>query len=539
MTNRNRYTAIPLFAVFVVVLLNFFFTRDLLFHSNNASYKLLTLTSSLSFAIAFVSLVSISRIVFIPFFIFFIFLGSILSYFKFFYNVDFNEGLVECLLNTDVDEISTVINYQLVAWVSIFTIITSFVLIKYASWLNVALLYRIKVAVIGMILGAVIFYIPVFLMVEFSQMIFLKNTLNMLYPVNVGVTLKNYNALVRIKDYDNKRDVFEGHKFKYDHKGVKVVIVIGESARSDRFGINGYKRDTTPKLGKINELISFKNAFSLATYTIKGVSSIFKTNPDSSENTIIEAFNRLGFKTTWITLQSLRAPIHLIASESKKVITKDMIWQKTTINRDEVLPHMLRDILITNPDDNLFIVMHTNGSHYTYESRYTPKFKKYTPTIRSISTDWHFERLFEKKIYTTSLNEYSNAYDNTILYTDHVLNDLIEELKQYKSMFIYISDHGESLGEGGIFHHTHDYATAPKEQIHIPYILWASEKLKEQDEAIIKNLKVAKGNENKKVDQSTVIHSILDCLGIDSSFIDKRKSICSKLLEDAKVRGVT
>ena len=97
-------------------------------------------------------------------------------------------------------------------------------------------------------------------------------------------------------------------------------------------------------------------------------------------------------------------------------------------------------------------------------------------------------------------------------------------------MFIYISDHGESLGENGIYLHSYAYNKAPIEQLHIPYILWFSDKLLQSDPSIKGKLEIAKKNINKKIDQSTVLYSLLDCINVQSAFIDKRKSICSKSL---------
>jgi lipid A ethanolaminephosphotransferase len=531
-TILSKHTLVMLLSALLLILVNILFTKGILASDNTLSYKTFVVLANIGFCIFFVMLIAMFRHFFIPLFILTTFFGSILSYFKVFLGININESLIESVLNTNFEEAATLVSYKLLLWITIFSFIPSLLLIKYASLLKIKMIDKMKFIILVLLVALMTFYSPLIFMRNMNPIIFLKSTVVQLYPANLLASITDYCRHYRIKNHTAKVDAFLNYNFKFDGKGTKVVLVLGESARSDRFGINGYKRDTTPNLAKIKNMASFKDTYSLATFTIGGLENIFKLHPEARENTFISAFNKLGFKTAWITMQSFRSAIDVIASEATQLVTKDMVLQNHNgMIMDENLVPIVRDTLNQHKDDNLFMVVHTNGSHYTYDDRYPIEFQKYNPTCSSMNDKFLKKRLFMGD-GCYDIEENNNSYDNTILYTDHVLSEIIDELKSYKSMVIYISDHGESLGENGIYLHSHEYKTAPKEQLHIPYILWFSEKLMEHAPDLKQNLEIAQSNILKKVDQSTVVHSLLDCIKIESNLIDKKKSICSSSLDE-------
>ena len=124
----------------------------------------------------------------------------------------------------------------------------------------------------------------------------------------------------------------------------------------------------------------------------------------------------------------------------------------------------------------------------------------------------------------------NNTYDNTIIfiYTDFFLNEIIKILEDKNAILLYLSDHGESLGEKGVFGHSAPFEKAPKEQLHIPMIWWASDKFLSNSSNFKKFLQI-KNNSDKYIDQNYIFHSVLDCIGVKSNAININKSICSKL----------
>ena len=526
----NKHNLVLLSIIIYFSFLNILFTKEIFEVNSSFAYRFFVCTTNIGFSLIFIAFISINRWLLIALLIPMLFIGSLLSYFKLYLGINFNEALIESTLNTHFDEILSIINFRLIAWIILFSAIPLFFLIKNLHHLKIQFLQKIKINIICGLLGAAIFYTPTIFMKKINPVIFLKTNVVNLYPANFFVPWSNYYRHYKIRNSEKKINAFLEHKFNFNDDDIKVVLVLGESARSDRFSINGYGRNTTPQLEQKKHLISFKDAYSLETYTIGALNSIFKLHPNKNENTLISIFKDLGFQTDWVTLQSFRSAINNIASEANNVVTKEMILQNSNsiLRDDDVIP-FLKKLLKKNSANNSFIILHTHGSHYTYDDRYTEDFKKFNPTCTDVNNASIFKRIFQRN-FCEYKEESSNSYDNTILYTDHVLSEIINELKPYKAMFIYISDHGESLGENGIYLHSYEYSKAPKEQLHVPYLLWFSDNLLNSDPLIKRKLEIAKENANKKVDQSTVLYSLLDCINVQSNFIDKEKSICSKSL---------
>ena len=152
----------------------------------------------------------------------------------------------------------------------------------------------------------------------------------------------------------------------------------------------------------------------------------------------------------------------------------------------------------------MFIVLHTSTSHGpTYSKKYPKQFNQFLPICESV------------ELSKCTQEELINAYDNTILYTDYILSEEIKDLSQlkgYNSTMLFVSDHGESLGEKNLYMHGFPMSIAPKEQFEIPFIVWTS-----NDSVILK--------ENKSLSQYHVFHSVLDFLAIESPVYDATMSI--------------
>ncbi|ULT29166.1 sulfatase-like hydrolase/transferase [Sphingobacterium sp. E70] len=171
---------------------------------------------------------------------------------------------------------------------------------------------------------------------------------------------------------------------------------------------------------------------------------------------------------------------------------------------DEALLAGLKEQILASKKDKIFIVLHTSTSHGpTYSKKYPAQFEMFKPVCNSV------------ELGKCSKEELVNAYDNTIVYTDYILNRLIEdlkELKQYQSAMLFVSDHGESLGENNLYMHGLPMSIAPKEQYDIPFIVWVSDPAKEL-------------KPNKILTQNHVFHSVLNFLNIQSPIYDESMDI--------------
>lgn len=250
-----------------------------------------------------------------------------------------------------------------------------------------------------------------------------------------------------------------------------IIMVVGETARADRFSLNGYQRLTNPRLQK-EDVVSLRNVTSCGTSTGVSVPCMFsvlgrkdfdKEKAKHMENAL-DVLSDNGVEILWRDNNS----------DSKDVATRMRYEDFKTPTFNTVCDAECRDVgmlkgldqfIASKKDKDILIVLHQMGNHGPeYYRRYPKAFEKFTPTCKS------------GELSTCTQQEVDNAYDNAILYTDYFLSEVIRFLKQYDNTYetamLYVSDHGESLGEHGFYLHAAPYMIAPKEQTHIPAIVW-------------------------------------------------------------------
>lgn len=309
--------------------------------------------------------------------------------------------------------------------------------------------------------------------------------------------------------------------------GLNVILIIGESARYSNFAINGYERDTTPNLSKVNNLLSFK-AISASNATHLSIPSLLSMRDAKSlslafeETSVISVFNKLNFYTSLIGSQSVHR--YLKSRPESTNFYDDFNFtlfpsggismsMKLRPYDAELFPYINNAINPKNKKDKV-IVIHTVGSHWNYDNRYPKVFQKFTPTCTS-------ESAVPDQV-SCSRSSLVNSYDNTILYTDYVVSEIIKKFKDKYAIIIYTSDHGESLGEEGRFGHGTEALT--REQIEVPFFVWVSDEYIKRHGEKFENIKSKLGTE---LSHDYVFHSLLDCANIESEAIDKKLSICS------------
>lgn len=311
-----------------------------------------------------------------------------------------------------------------------------------------------------------------------------------------------------------------------------VVLVIGESARADHFSLNGYMRQTNPLLAKRPQLVSFTHASSCGVWTRISLSCMLTraTRDDRSaigkETSVISLFRKLGFYTAWFSTQGIFSgadPISHIQSEVHERHFISTPQPSTGLLLDEQLLPGMDKLLARYPTTPLLIILHTQGSHWQYDARYPPPFTQFTPvcglSMENNPTAIGQQEQIEK---CGKLEGVINGYDNSILYTDYVIDQVITRLEKYNALMVYVSDHGESLGEQDRLLHGH--ADAP-ENYHIPMIWWASEPFLAQAE----NRKAwnrLTQKERLDISHDHLFHSLLGCVGATGQAIDRRLDLC-------------
>lgn len=280
-----------------------------------------------------------------------------------------------------------------------------------------------------------------------------------------------------------------------------AVLVIGESARRDHFSLYGYERDTNPLLSKTDGVHPFK-ANSYATYTTAGVKAILEHTPSNDLYEVLPNYvYRSGGDAVWRSTNWGEPPLHFpkVYFDYSKREGCD-----TLCGYDELIASDLASEITASGKDKVLIVLHTSTSHGpSYNLKYPAQFEKFAPVCTNV------------ELSKCSHDELINAYDNTIIYTDYILSGIIGQLKAldgWRSCMLFVSDHGESLGEKNLYMHGVPINIAPKEQYEIPFIVWASEgskKIKELPDAT----------------QHHVFHSVMDFLDMESPIFDKKMSV--------------
>lgn len=252
-----------------------------------------------------------------------------------------------------------------------------------------------------------------------------------------------------------------------------LLIVLGEAARAQNWGLNGYARQTTPVLAAVEGLVNFRDMHACGTSTEVSVPCLFSPfgRHDYNERRIrthqslLHVLEHAGIGTLWRDNQS-----------GCKGVCDDLPLQRLHDAQlpglcgddrclDEILLHGLAAQVRSRPGDRV-VVLHQLGNHGpSYFQRYPPAFRRFAPACE------------DPDLGRCSRQQIVNAYDNALLYTDHFLGraiDVLRDLADYDTGLLYVSDHGESLGEKGLYLHGVPYAIAPQEQTRIPMVMWFS-----------------------------------------------------------------
>lgn len=260
-----------------------------------------------------------------------------------------------------------------------------------------------------------------------------------------------------------------------DEERELMVMVVGETVRADHWSLNGYGKNTNPLMSQEANFVSLNNFNSCGTSTAVSVPCMF-TNLgranysdkkfNSTEN-VLDVLKRSGVQILWRdNNSSSKGVADRVAYEDYRSNKRNPMCEGEC--RDEGMLVGLQDYINQNQNKDILIILHTMGNHGpAYFKRYPKQFEKFTPACQ------------DNQLENCSAESISNAYDNAILYTDYVLSQIIQLLKaneaKYETSMIYMSDHGESLGENGVYLHGMPYAIAPNTQTHPAAGIWVGQ----------------------------------------------------------------
>ncbi|WP_313075036.1 phosphoethanolamine--lipid A transferase [Melaminivora sp.] len=412
--------------------------------------------------------------------------AALAQYYMLVYSVVMDPGMAANVLQTDVREVADLLGPRMLALVlAVLALPTWWLLrVRIPPMRPLAQVGR-NLALLALALAVAAATIVVSsrelapLMRNHTQLRYLMNPLASLYSTAFAVLephLMRSSELVPMT---------EGAALGASHaapgaKPLLFILVVGETARADHFGLNGYARDTTPELAR-REVLSWKSVYSCGTSTFASLPCMFSPlgkqafeSRKSEYENLLDVAQAAGLAVLWLDNQSgckgvcERVPTASTA-DSLAPAQRARLCEGSGECRDTAMLADLDERLAALAADRrqrgTLLVLHQMGSHGpAYYKRSAPEVKRFLPECRT------------EVLANCAQQELVNAYDNSIVATDLFLGQTIDWLKaragRYDTGLLYLSDHGESLGEYGLFLHGLPYSVAPDAQKHVPMVAW-------------------------------------------------------------------
>ncbi|HOY21792.1 MAG TPA: phosphoethanolamine--lipid A transferase [Cellvibrio sp.] len=442
--------------------------------------------------------------------------AACVAYFMDAYGIVIHRLMIQNLVETDLVEVKGLLNIRLLLYVLSLgffpSVLMFYVTIKFDKF-KPELWKKIKHIALAFTVGIV-------LIMTMSQdyASFFRNhkaVRQMVNPINfiyAGISyLTTSNRVIDVKPIENDASITPAGKAHI--KPTLFILVVGETARADHFGINGYDRDTTPLLAK-QDIINFSNVTSCGTETAVSVPCMFSVlgrknysnNKAKAQEGLLDVVSHAGISVLWRdNNSSCKGACDRVSFEDVRHLQVPELCNERECF-DEILLHQLNEKVSAMKGSKL-IVLHQKGSHGPdYFNRYPPSSEYFSPACK------------DNQLQNCAKEDLVNAFDNTIRYTDYFLNSTIKWLSgqnaEYNTSLLYLSDHGESLGEKNLYLHGMPYAIAPKEQTHVPFFLWLSQDFETAnaiDRSCLKKIS------NDPYSHDNLFHTVLGILNVSTN----------------------
>ena len=437
------------------------------------------------------------------------------AYFTDTYNVIIDVDMIDNTLKTDPEEVRDLLSIQQALYILLLGIAPAWLVIRMPlqvkSWGQVVVRRIVSLTVatlvtVGTLLVSADFYATYIR--EHANLRYYSNPLNPIYELGMYINQEYIAAGPQAFQIIAPNATSQANSS--NSKPKLTIVVAGETLRADHFGLNGYQRNTTPLLTQeqaTGQLLNYTNVSSCGTSTAFSLPCMFSVQPrtgfnkqqaNNMENSL-DILQKTGTQIVWIDNNS----------SSKGVADRVTYLNAKSPNTNPICTPECRDVGMLpiaeqwldqqTPSDNKLIVLHQMGSHGpAYYKRYPQEFKQFTPICESNQLD------------SCSQQAIINTYDNTVLYTDYFLAESIAWLKSksadYEVSLLYASDHGESLGEGGLYLHGYPYMLAPKAQTQVPMVYWTSQAITLEQ----------KQRTNDQLSHDNLFHTLLGMYGVQA-----------------------
>ncbi|MBM3105187.1 phosphoethanolamine--lipid A transferase [Pseudomonas sp. V1] len=450
-----------------------------------------------------------------------LFVGAGAAYFMNQYGVLIDVGMLRNTMETNVTEVRDLLSVKLGLYILLLAVVPALLLYKtpinYRVWYRELFAKLISsvacIALLGMV--ALLNYQGLASLFRNHHEIRLMVVPSNVVGASMGYVKERIGSaakpFAKIGE-DAKRDPL----WKHERKSL-TVLVVGESARAQNFALLGYDRDTTPQLSKEAGLIAFSDVHSCGTETAVSVPCMFSglTRQDyqaskaKNQEGLLDVLQRAGLSVLWRDNQSgCKGTCDRVQFDDVSN-AKDPALCTNSECHDEILLQGLAS-MIDNLQQDTVLVLHQMGSHGPeYFKRYPMQYERFTPVCPSNALN----QCSEQSII--------NAYDNTLVYTDHVLASLIDILRSKQdtvdTAMLYLSDHGESLGEYNLFLHGTPYVLAPEQQKHVPMLAWFSDSYRKDYDVDTNCLNKMR---DEPLSQDNLFHSMLGLLQVRTTLYD-------------------
>ncbi|HHT7538450.1 TPA: phosphoethanolamine transferase EptA [Raoultella planticola] len=518
----SRTVYLIIFALYVGLLLNLAFYRQVftLLPVNSLHNWLVFLSmpvvafSVMNILTTLASLLKLDRLVISLF----ILLSASAQYFIWSFGVVIDRAMITNILDTTPAESFALMSGKMVLTLGL----SGVLMVAFAWWIKISkakTVWRsIAVRLLNILVSALLIVLVAALFYKDYASVFRNNKelVKSLSPSNSIVAINSWYAhnkmdnlpLVKIgEDAVQKPEMHSGPRKNL------TILVLGETSRAQNFSLGGYQRETNPRL-KQDDVIYFANTTSCGTATAVSVPCMFSNMPRAHydeelahhQEGVLDILQRAGIRVLWNDNDGGckgacdRVPHQNVTDLN---LTGQCIEGECY---DEVLFHNLESYIDNLQQDGI-IVLHTIGSHGpTYYNRYPAEFRKFTPTCDT------------NEIQSCSQQQLTNTYDNTILYIDYVVDKAIKLLQSKQDKFttslVYLSDHGESLGEDGVYLHGLPWSIAPETQKHVPMLLWLSQDY--QQRYGVSSQCLQQRAKTDPYSQDNLFSTLLGLLGVDT-----------------------
>ncbi len=527
---------IPLNSASFIVLISLYFGVVLNLPVDQRFIQLASETVNTTFAYfspvllsaAFMVIFSLFNIPYIrkPFFIFLVLTSAATSYATDKYGVIFDYSMMENIFETNSGEAFSYININSIVYMLFIGVIPSILIAKINFKKDHAISIRfMQKAVVVFSALAIIAVIYATSYKSYASIGRNNSYLNkMITPAHLYNTVKYikksyFTTPLEYKVIGEDAEIIPVK----NNKPSLIILVQGETARSMNIQYNGYKRDTNPYTENMG-IISFKDVSSCGTATAHSLPCMFsnldrksyKKERANAQDNALDIIQRAGTRVLWVENDGGDKSVAKNINKIKIEPSNYPSYCSDGACLDEVMLEEFDKNIMLNGQSNKLFSFHIMGSHGpTYWKRYPQSHELFTPSCD------------RSDIENCTDEEIVNVYDNTVAYTDFVIARLIDRLKQYRDEYnvalMYISDHGESLGENGLYLHGTPYSLAPEEQTKVPWYLWmdaAFESAYHIDRQCLQNKA-----EHDAVSQDNLFHTLINFAGVKSAAVDSGKSL--------------